>query len=205
MARRRFGFFSKFLLMVVVVGAIGYLSRPWWLPVFGYALVHDDGPMKADIAVVLAGDGFGNRIHKAAELIKAGYAPLALISGPEGNYGFNEADLAIPFIVKQGYPAAWFVAFPIEARSTKEEAVLVLTELQRRGVKSFLLVTSDYHTGRSRRIYLAQEKALGYEPRMNTVAAPDKYFHAGRWWSNRESEKTVFMEWSKTISTALGN
>ena len=49
--------------MVVVVAAIGYLSRPWWLPVFGYALVHDDGPMKADIAVVLAGDGFGNRIH----------------------------------------------------------------------------------------------------------------------------------------------
>jgi uncharacterized SAM-binding protein YcdF (DUF218 family) len=204
-AQRRFGFFFKFLVVILVAAAAAYASRHLWLPVFGYALIHDDGPVKADIAVVLAGDANGNRIRKAAELIKAGYAPLALISGPGGTYGFNEAELAIPFIVKQGYPASWFVGFPIDAHSTKEEAALILKELQRRNVKSFLLVTSDFHTGRSRRIYLGLEKVLGYEPRINTVAAPDEYFHADRWWSNRESEKTVFMEWSKTISTALGN
>lgn len=205
MAKRRFGFFPKFIIVLGLLAVGAYFARHLWLPVFGYALIHDDGPMKADIAVVLAGDATGKRIEKAAQLIKAGYVPAALIDGPEGQYGFNEAELAIPFIVKEGYPAAWFIAFPIDAHSTKAESQLVLEELRRRNVHSFLLVTSDYHSGRSRRIFLATEKKLAYQLPFHTVTSPDKYFRAGNWWWHRESEKTVFSEWTKTISTALGN
>ena len=67
------------------------------------------------------------------------------------------------------------------------------------------MVTSDYHTARSARIYLATERALGGGPAMRVVAAPDRHFQIDSWWKSREGLKTVFMEWSKTVATAVGS
>jgi uncharacterized SAM-binding protein YcdF (DUF218 family) len=188
----------------LVLAAVAILSRSLWLPALGYALVHDDGPAKADIAVVLAGDFTGHRIEKAAELIREGYVPAALISGPPGFYGGHESDYAIAYAVRRGFPAQWFIALPHSALSTREEARVVLAELRRRNLRSFLLVTSDYHSARARRIFLAAERAMGGGPAMRTVTAPDEYFHPDSWWRSREGQKTVFFEWSKTVATALG-
>jgi uncharacterized SAM-binding protein YcdF (DUF218 family) len=170
----------------------------------GYALVHDESPGKADIAVVLAGDAYGRRILKGGELVRAGYVPAVLVSGPRTAYGQHESDLAIPFVVRQGFPAEWFIAFPNSSLSTRDEAAAVLGELRRRNVKSFLLVTSDYHTARARRLYLTVEHASGGGPQFRTVAATDEYFHANSWWRSREGQKIAFFEWSKTFATALG-
>src|SRR5436305_15215511 len=115
-----------------------------------------------------------------------------------------ECDAAIEFAVQHLYPAAWFIRAPNSAVSTREEARAILAELQRRNVRSFLLVTSDYHTARAARIFRATERSLGGGPAMRVVAAPDKYFHTDSWWKSREGLKTVFMEWSKTVATAIG-
>jgi uncharacterized SAM-binding protein YcdF (DUF218 family) len=199
------GFFRlKLLAACLVLAAAAILSRSLWLPELGYALVHDDGPAKADIAVVLAGDYLGHRIEKAAGLIRAGYVPAALISGPPGFYGEHESDYAIAYAVRQGFPAEWFIALPHSALSTQEEARVVLAELRRRNVRSFLLVTSDYHSARARRIFLAAERAMGGGPAMRTVTAPGEFFRPDSWWRNREGQKTAFFEWTKTLATALG-
>ncbi len=204
MARRRFPFLLKFVLALAAILIVAYFARSLWLPAAGYALIHSDAPAKAEIAVVLAGDGMGHRIEKAAQLVKAGYVPQALISGPPGIYGVNESDLAVQFIEREGFPAQWFIPFPDHAHSTKEEAGYVLRELQRRNIHSFLLVTSDFHSGRARRIFLAAEHAIGYAPEFRTVTAPDEFFRAESWWRNREAQKTVFIEWWKTLANALG-
>ncbi len=181
-----------------------FFTRSLWLPLFGYALIRDDGPAKADIAVVLGGDYYGRRILKAADLVREGFVPAALVSGPAGHYGLHECDLAIPFAVRQGYPSEWFIPFPNQALSTEEEARCVLQELRRRGVRSCLIVTSDYHTARSARVYRAAERAARGGPALRFVAAPDEFFRPGSWWRTRESQKVVFFEWSKTIAFALG-
>jgi len=186
----------RFLLFLAGLLILIFLTRSLWLPAFGYALVHDEAPAKADIAVVLAGDFYGHRIVKAGELV--------LVSGPAGAYGLHECDLAIPFAVRQGFPAEWFIAFPNHAHSTREEAVAILEELQRRNVKSFLLVTSDYHTARARRIFLSAERTSGFVPQIRTVASRDEFFAPDSWWRNRESQKTAFFEWTKTVATAFG-
>lgn len=205
MYERRRRFFLRFLLTVAVLALAMYLTRSWWLPMLGKGLIRDDGPAKADAIIVLAGDPFGHRIEKAAELVRRGYAPgVVLVSGPAGVYGFYESDLAIQFIVREGYPADWFVAVPNRARSTKAEAPILLAELRRRNVRSFLLVTSDYHTARSARIYAATERAMGYTPAMRVVAAGDEFFRADSWWHNRDAEKIVFSEWVKTLAWDLG-
>jgi uncharacterized SAM-binding protein YcdF (DUF218 family) len=203
-ARRRFPFLLKFAIALALLAVVAFLARSLWLPVVAYALIRNDGPAKADIAVVLAGDFFGHRVEKAAQLAKQGYVPAVLVSGPPGAYGRNEADVAVEFIEREGYPAQWFIPFPDPAHSTSEEAAFVLPELRRRNVHSFLLVTSDYHSARAARIFLARERAMGYYPPMHVVTAPDQYFRPDSWWRDREAQKTVFFEWTKTIATALG-
>jgi uncharacterized SAM-binding protein YcdF (DUF218 family) len=194
----------RLLLILAALILLVFLTRPWWLAGLGQALVHDDGPAKADIAVVLAGDSYGHRILKGGELVREGYVPVVLVSGPTSAYGLYESDLAIPFAIRNGFPADWFIAFPNKSLSTREEAADVLNELRRRNVKSFLLVTSDYHSARARRIYLATERASGGGPDMRTVSAPDEFFHANSWWQTRQGQKIVFIEWSKTVATVFG-
>ena len=192
--------FLKFIVCILIVVALLALTRSWWLAGLGRLLVHDEGPAKADIAVVLAGDFYGNRVIRAAELVKQGYVPKVLVSGPNMIYGAYESDLEIPFAVKHGYPEDWFIRVPNEARSTREECAVILANLRQRGVHRFLLVTSNYHTARAARIYRAA--ATGME--MRVVSAPDEYFTPDGWWRNREGQKIFFMEWSKSVANVLG-
>ncbi len=175
-------------------------SHAWWMAGLGRLLVRGQGPARADVAVVLAGDYYGNRILRAAELVRQGYVPAVLVSGPHMLYGHYECDLAIPFAVQHGYPAAWFLRAPNEAHSTREEAAAILPDLRRRGAHRILIVTSDYHTARAARIYRAAAPDLEFR----MVAASDPYFRADGWWRNREGQKVFFMEWSKTVANALG-
>ncbi|MBZ5723803.1 MAG: YdcF family protein [Acidobacteriia bacterium] len=202
MARRSLRVRLLFALAIVLVAIIA--ARSFWLAALGYALIHNDGPAKADIAVVLAGEYLGYRLETAAALVRDGYVPAVLVSGPGSFYGLHESDLAIPFAVRHGYPAAWFIAFPHEAMSTREEAVVVLAELRRRNVHSVLLVTSDYHTARAAHIFRAAERAMGGGPSLRMVAAADRYFTPNSWWRNRQGQKTAFFEWCKTFATYLG-
>jgi uncharacterized SAM-binding protein YcdF (DUF218 family) len=202
-ARRSFRLF-KFLFILGVLAGILYLARPLWLRAVGWALVHDDGPAKADIAVVLAGDYYGNRIRRAADLVRQGYVSQVLVDGPTGFYGTHESLFAIQYAVSQGYPASWFVDFPINATSTREEAALVLPELRRRNIHSYLLVTSDFHSGRAGRIFRATQKSLGYNPEMRVVISRGPDFNPDTWWHFREGRKAAFIEWWKTLATAAG-
>ena len=196
----------RFQLALALLGfvALAALTRSFWLSALGSALVRDDGPAKAEIGVVLGGDYWGNRITRAAQLIRQGYIPAVLVSGPPGFYGQHECDFAIPYIVRQGYPAQWFIPLPHSALSTRDEASVVLFELRRRRARSFLLITSNYHTARAARLFSAVERGMGGGPSMRVVAAPDPFFRPDGWWHNREGEKTAFNEWSKTFAAIFG-
>ena len=203
MARRR-PFFFKLIFACAVLTLLLILSGPLWLPLAGRLLIHDEGAAKADIAVVLAGDIYGHRIRKAAELVRSGFVPVVLVSGPGPMYGMYESDLAIAFAVSKGYPQAWFISFPNSALSTREEASVIVSELRRRSVQSFLLVTSDYHSARAGRIFREAAQRTGGALDMRIVPAPDEFFRADTWWRSRQGQKIVFIEWSKTVATVLG-
>jgi uncharacterized SAM-binding protein YcdF (DUF218 family) len=198
-ARHPSRFLKVFVCIIVVVGLLA-ATHSLWLAMLGRALVRDDGPARADIAVVLAGDYTGGRILKAAELVKEGYVPDVLVSGPQVLYGLYECDVEISFAVRHGYPESWFIRAPNHALSTRDEAASVLPDLRRRGVHRFLLVTSDYHSARAGRIF----RKMGRDFDIRLVTAPDEYFHADDWWRNREGQKTFFFEWSKTVANAVG-
>jgi uncharacterized SAM-binding protein YcdF (DUF218 family) len=188
------------LVALVIVAVLVVATSHYWLAAVGGYLVRAGSPAPADMIVVLAGDFSGNRILKAADVARQGFAPHVLVSGTSGEYGFHETDLAIPFAVHHGYPQAYFIALPNDGRSTKDEATAVLAELSKRSVHRIDIVTSDYHTRRAGNIYRAQAPGL----EIHMVAAPDLYFTAGGWWHNREGRKTCLLEWMKTVATWFG-
>ena len=197
MRRRRIVYVAAIAVFVIAVAA----THSIWLGWLGDVLVSAVPPVKADAALVLAGDPRGARIRHAAELVRAGYAPKVLVSGPMEWYGVNEADLAIQYAAANGYPKEWFEPIKLEALSTDEEARAIAPELARRGVRTLLLVTSDYHTARAGKIF-RRTVPSGIE--IHTVAAPDEYFTAHGWWHTREGRKTWFFESSKMIATMVG-
>jgi uncharacterized SAM-binding protein YcdF (DUF218 family) len=188
------------LLVLIAIVVLGLLFRNTILAALGSYLVKADAPEKADIALVLAGDGEGNRILTAAQLAREGYISQVLVSGPSGMYGQYECDLAIPFAVKAGYPASYFLHFENNARSTQEEARDAIVRLHQLGVHKVLLVTSDYHTRRAGKIYRTAAPDLQFV----VVSAPDVSFTASGWWHNRQGEKIAFNEWVKTLTEPFG-
>jgi len=182
-----------------------YLISPWLLPWAGGFLVAQEGPpRKADAALVLAGDSFGRRILRGAELVREGFVPLVYVSGPDELYGFSEDELAIRFAVKNGQPAEWFQGLPNQANSTEDEARALLPELQRRGVRRLLLVTSNFHTRRATRIFRKYAQQLTPGMQIHPVAAQDALYHPDRWWQSRPSQKTFLLEWTKTLTEPFG-
>jgi len=190
---------TSFAILSSVVVLVA-LTHSIWMGWLGAFLVETQPPDHADLVVVLAGDPYGHRILKGAALVKEGYAPYVLVSGPASFYGLHESDLAIPFAVKRGFPAAWFIAFPHDAHSTDEEGRAILPELRKRNAHRVLVVTSDYHTRRA--LHTLREQWPGIDVRM--VAAPDEYFSPYRWWHTREGRKTFFLEYTKTLASLVG-
>jgi len=190
----------RLLISVLVVSVLAAVTHTLWMPPLGRALVHSDAPVRADAALVLAGDFYGKRILRAAGLVREGYAPKVLVSGPAGMFGYYECDLAIDFAVKQGYSRDLFVRLPNTALSTTEEAAALLPGIRRMGIRRLLVVTSDYHTARSLRVYRAAAPDL----EIRTVAAPDEHFRPDAWWRSRQSRKIFLMEWSKTVAHWAG-
>jgi uncharacterized SAM-binding protein YcdF (DUF218 family) len=192
--------FRTLALALVAIVVLAFIFHNAVLAGLGSYLVKADAPEKADIALVLAGDGEGNRILAAAQLARRGFISQILVSGPSGVYGQYECDLAIPFAVKAGYPASYFLHFENNARSTQEEARDAILRLHQLGAHKVLLVTSDYHTRRAGKIYRTAAPDLQFV----VVAAPDTSFTAGGWWHNRQGEKIAFNEWLKTLTEPFG-
>jgi len=187
------------VLLLLMTGIVIYAFRIQALTAMGSYLVLDEPPVKADAVVVLGGDEFGMRTLKAGELVRAGYAPYALLSGPALLLS-HESELTLAYALKEGYPPSFFQQFPHSANSTREEVTVLAPELQRRGVHRILLVTSNYHSRRATHLFHQIAPWLTVQ----TVDAPDAYFTPGSWWQTRRGRKTFALEWLKTVATWLG-
>jgi len=188
----------------LIVGAALLLGlwlypRPLLYPL-GAFLVRDDGAVKCDCLFVLAGDFRGERILHAAELYKQGYAAKIFVSGPEGIFRYTEDTLAIEFARDSGSPDVPFVGIPNNGRSTVTEGRAVLSRLRAEGCKSVLVVTSNFHTRRAGNIL----RRVWPEIDVRMAAAPSADFDVNRWWTDRNHQKTLFFEWTKTVADWIG-
>jgi uncharacterized SAM-binding protein YcdF (DUF218 family) len=173
--------------------------HPLYLGVLGNFLVVSEPLSKSDALVVLDGDYPENeRLLYAVGLWREGYAPRIILSAKLADWMSYEDYPAWRYAMKlkELPPDAVFVVGH-DADSTKEEAQKLLPYLREYGFKKIIIVTSNYHTRRARKVF---EKAwAGSGIRMSVAAAGSSKFHPDDWWKHRTDSRMFFYEFSKTI------
>lgn len=164
------------------------------------------GEVKADAIVLLGGgteapdtprqmveiNSAGDRVLYAAQLYKAGVAPLIILSG--GNMGYSQARGTTPaeemqaMLVGLGVPQEAMVLQP-QSQNTAEDAFFTSAILTEKQVRTFILVTSAAHMERALMMFASPETSI--------IPAPTDYNVTQRSWEN-------LMRWDwKTILTHI--
>jgi uncharacterized SAM-binding protein YcdF (DUF218 family) len=212
MARKKRKLLLIFFSLLLVAGAVLVFFRDPVLAGIANFLIVDDRVEKADIIEVLAGSS-AMRSRKAAELFFQGLAPKIVLTKmqPVHNdlelrkYGIrllenHEETMAVLKVLK--VPDAGVEIVDGYNGSTVDEARRIKDYALQRGVKRVIVVTSSYHSRRSRMIFRRVFKGTGIQ--ISLRPAPEhSHFDSRQWWKSREEAKAVFLEYQKLVYYAL--
>jgi uncharacterized SAM-binding protein YcdF (DUF218 family) len=175
------------LIAVAVAGAmfVALSSLGGWLIV-------SDPVVQADAIVVIGGDHKPERIRRAVELYRQGYALVVIISAgtmvQEGAEKLPEAEVMRRQALALGLPDAAMV-LETQSNSTLENARCTQAILQSRGARSILLVTSVHHSRRAAVIFrevLGSNVTVSVQPAREVAAMfddwllrPDEWYVVG--------------------------
>jgi len=138
------------LLLVLAV----FLFPGFFLLGIAQSLVVEDELQPADAIVVLTGSNSGNRIRTAAQLFQQGYAGYLVFSGFKVYPGTYTHTMMKKYAVDLSIPEDRILtAQAHEEVSTFGEGLANLKILQANNIKTFILVTSSYHTKRAQYVY----------------------------------------------------
>lgn len=182
---QRGGIFFRllFLLCFVLLISLVYLARHPLLHLAGSFWILDQGPVAADAIVILGDDNYqADRATRAAELIKAGWAPRVIASGRYLRPYASIAELEEHDLVDRGVPQTAVVRFAHRAENTRDEAMAISQLISSHGWKRIILVTSNFHTRRSRYIC---ERSFPSGTVLRVVAARDSDFDPDNWFRTR--------------------
>ncbi|MDD4802799.1 MAG: YdcF family protein [Syntrophomonas sp.] len=193
------------LLIVLGILGLGRLS----LPSLGRFLVAQDQPQKSDIIVVLMGSG-PDRMLGAIDLYQAGYADrIMMVRNNVAGYNLvvdrgvkipHDTELAKMVAVQLGVPQNKVLIIPGDALSTYDEARRVREYLQEKTeIDSVILVTSQYHSGRAKKIFV--KAMISMDREIKVISCPSQYddFNGSHWWQSREDLKMGILEYIKTL------
>ena len=150
-ARRRT---AQILITLVLAYVILFETQvPWWL---ASPLRLEQPPAPADAIVVFAGGvgesgqaggGYQERLGRAIELYRAGWAPRLVISSGFV-FAFKEAEVMRGLAIANGV-APSDIALETRAANTHENVIFTNDILKQRGWRRILIVSSPYHMRRA--------------------------------------------------------
>lgn len=191
---QRGGIFFRLIFLLFFLCAVFaiYLVRHPLLRLAGHVWVVDEAPGASDAIVILGDDNYnGDRAARAAELFKDGWAPRVIASGRYLRAYAGIAELEEHDLAGRGVPRSAIVRLAHHADNTRDEAVAIGQLITQKGWKRILLVTSDYHTRRSRYICA---RAFPAGTTLRVVAARDSEYDPDNWWRTRRGTKIFFHE-----------
>ena len=176
-------------------------------PRLGEWLVTKDETAQGDIIVVLMGS-VPDRTLGAVEIYQEGYSDkILMINSHMVGYDVllergvevpGDAQLAHMVANSLGVPEEDLLILPAETKSTQDEAIVLREYLrENEDIDSIILVTSKYHSSRSKKIFGKALKDLDRD--ITLISSPSEYdnFNAKQWWKEREDFKRVVMEYLK--------
>jgi uncharacterized SAM-binding protein YcdF (DUF218 family) len=194
------------LLLVAAAAFLLWAARVPLLRAAGRWLDVGVPPSRVDYIMVLNGDE-QTRPFAAAALRKAHWASRVLVAevapSPmiEDRILSPEHEINRQVLLHRGVPAEDIQILPGQAETTRDEARALASFLQSRPGARALVVTSDYHSRRSRWIF-----ALALGDRATSVAfvsAPTDGFDVDRWWQNPWGFLAVGSEYLKLAFYAV--
>ena len=198
-------------LVLLAVAAGSYLQRHRILVAMGTFLVSEDPLVPSDAIAVLSG-GLPERILEGVDLFHRGLAPRILLTPSVRNARVQarmkvlgvefplEVEFSRRIALKKGVPPKAIVLVkPIES-STKAEAERILAFMKDRNLRSLIVVTSKFHTTRTRYIF---QSVAGSGARVIVRASRYDDFDPNRWWRKRFQSKMVFNEYVKLFNHFL--
>jgi uncharacterized SAM-binding protein YcdF (DUF218 family) len=194
--RQHGGIIFKFVALCCFIAFLFllFLIRHPLLRLVGGALILNDSPRASDAIIMLSDDNYrADRAAKAAELLKAGWAPRVVASGRYLRPYVSISQLEQHDLRDRGVPPSAIVLFPHQAANTREECSALSSFLASRGWKRILIVTSNYHTRRADYI-CSRLMPAGTELRV--IAAKDYEYTPDDWWDSRQGIKIFFHELS---------
>jgi uncharacterized SAM-binding protein YcdF (DUF218 family) len=177
------------------------------LTAIGRYLVMEHPPEKSDLIVCMGGGNI-ERGLAAADAYKKGLAPNIYISReklPDG-YGLleekgikypEEGDLLERLLLDLGVPESAIIRGDLEIDNSWDEAGLIREEVEKRGFKSIIIITSPTH---SRRSWLTFRKVFeGTDVRVQSLPSRYSGFSVKGWWNDRGYLRDVLIEYEKLL------
>jgi uncharacterized SAM-binding protein YcdF (DUF218 family) len=197
----------NFILLMIPVTYWGYE------PVLRYSaslIIINSQPRKADAVVLLSG-GEPGRAWGAADLYRGKWAPYVVITqepvfsdtrqlremGIEINTGM---DNNLRILQGLGVPPDKIIRVESVVESTFDEMTKIRGLLKNKGWKSLIVVTSNYHTRRTR---LIARYVFGPGIDVVVVGSPHGGLERDNWWKNREDQRTFLIEFEKLVAYTL--
>ena len=200
----------KRTLLVLLVAAV--IAAAWAWPRAGRWLVIETQLQPADVIVVLAGPRV-ERWLEGVELYREKAAPRIVLSSgrieaaeavvrSRGIRFPREADLMKDAMVQLGVDAAAIDIFPDSVDNTASEATVTRALATSRGWRRIIVVTSKYHTRRTRYAFERAFRGSGVDIQVHgsrfDASQPDT------WWKHRADLRFVISEYQKLLAYRLG-
>jgi uncharacterized SAM-binding protein YcdF (DUF218 family) len=175
----------------------------------GRWLIREDPLAKADEIIVLSG-AMPARAEEAANVFKAGYAPIVWVSQPTSprdeltSMGIpysGEEDYGRAVLIHGGVPPADIKIFALPIVNTENEIGEISQQMRRDGKTSAIIVTSAQHTRRVRALW---KELAGSDLRLIVHIAPQDPFNADHWWRNSRDTFSVIREYLGLLNAWLG-
>ena len=191
---QRGGIFAKLTVLIFILLLLAgiYLIRVPLLRWLGSYWIVGAAPSNADAIIILSDDDFtADRAARAAELYHSGWAPRVVASGRRLRPYASIAELMQHDLEIRGVPKKAIVPFAHDAPDTLEELRDLNDFVAQRRWKRIMIVTSNYHTRRTR--YIARH-VFPHSVDVQVIAAPDFSYDPDSWWRTREGLKIFVHE-----------
>lgn len=192
---RKLKIFLGILLILII---IGFIVKNPLLQTMADFLIADETAEKSDAIIVLGGEIKGERTKKAVELYNQGLAETLIFSdGTDLSWRTKAVDEMIVLASELGVPDE-SIKKETDSRSTYENAVYSKKLMLDNGFKSAIVVTTDWHSKRSKFIF--DKVFAGSDIKLTYANAPDDRIDSLKdWWQDSEKQQIVLTEWAKFI------
>ena len=179
-------------LILVLALALGNPYTMAWIA--GHLVVSDDlEPSDAVTYLRGAAEEERIRLEEAVQLVQRRYAPLLLASvDSKPYYGQPLRRLIESYLRERGFPMEKLRFCGNNADSTLEEAQALRSCLRQLSAKQAIVVTSEYHTRRTRSIFRRALADSGISVRVHPAYNPN--YWDTHWWRRRRWAKTFLIE-----------